>query len=140
MRERWLQRHNILLVEDELDFARIMKMRLESNGYEVSIAEDTYRGTQEAIRGDYDLIILDLMMPAGGGFTLLERIKKLPAKESIPVMILTSSDLDEDAEKAKMLGADAFVLKTTRAEIIMELVKKLIINKMKYHVMILEAE
>ena len=131
-----MQQHKILLVEDELDFARIMKMRLESNGYEVSIAEDTYRGTQEAIRGDYDLIILDLMMPAGGGFTLLERIKKLPSKESIPVMILTSSDLDEDAETAKMLGVDAFVLKTTRAEIIIELIEKLITKESKYHAMI----
>ena len=123
----------ILIVEDELDFARIMKMRLEATGYEVAVAEDAYQGTHEAIKGDYDLIILDLMMPAGGGFALLKRLKKLPTKESIPVMILTSSDLDEDEEEAKMLGADAYVLKTTRAEIIMELIQRLIKKKSEFH-------
>ena len=120
------EKKKILIVEDESDFAKIVKMRLESEGYEVSVAEDAYRGTQEALRGDHDLIILDLKMPAGGGFSILKRIRNLPAKASIPVAILTSSDLDEDADEAKHLGADAFILKTTRAEIMIDVIKKLI--------------
>lgn len=120
------EKKKILIVEDENDFAKIVKMRLESEGYEVSIAEDAYQGTHEALKGDHDLIILDLKMPAGGGFSILERIRNLPAKASVPVAILTSSDLDEDAEEAKQLGADAFMLKTTRAEIMLDVFQKLI--------------
>lgn len=116
----------ILIVEDEKDFAKIIKMRLESEGYEVSVAEDAYQGTHEAVKGDHDLIILDLKMPAGGGLSILKRIRKIPTKASIPVAILTSSDLDEDAEEAKQLGADAFILKTVRIEIILDVIQKLI--------------
>ena len=65
----------ILIVEDEIDFAKMVKLRLQAVGYDVYIAGDAYTGTQQIIKNDYDLIILDLMMPAGGGFSLLERIR-----------------------------------------------------------------
>jgi CheY-like chemotaxis protein len=57
----------ILLVEDELEFAQLLKDRLEMAGYLVSIATDAYAGTKAIIKEDFDLMVLDLMMPAGGG-------------------------------------------------------------------------
>ena len=90
------------------------------------MAEDAYQGTHEAVQGEYDLIILDLKMPAGGGFALLRRIRNLPAKSQLPVMIFTSSDLDEDEEVAKTLGADAFMLKTTKTTIMLDVIQKLL--------------
>ena len=92
----------ILIVEDEIDFAKMVKLRLQSVGYDVQIAGDAYTGTQEIIKNDYDLIILDLMMPAGGGFSLLERIRKIPTKTMVPVVIVTGKTINgEDREKAK---------------------------------------
>lgn len=120
------EKKKILIVEDEQDFAKIVRMRLESEGYEVYVAEDAYQGTHEAVQGEYDLIILDLKMPAGGGFALLRRIRNLPAKSQLPVMIFTSSDLDEDEEEAKTLGADAFMLKTTKTTIMLDVIQKLL--------------
>ncbi len=105
-------RKKILLVEDELDFAKMVMMRLEAAGYDVTIASDTYQGTQAILKGSPDLIILDLMMPAGGGFTLLERVRKFPAKAAIPVIILTGKTItEEDKEKAKSLGVSAIFTK-----------------------------
>ena len=92
----------ILIVEDEIDFAKMVKLRLQSVGYDVQIAGDAYTGTQEIIKNDYDLIILDLMMPAGGGFSLLERIRKIPTKTMVPVVIVTGKTINgEDREKAE---------------------------------------
>ena len=93
------EKRKILVVEDEMDFAKMVKMRLESVGYKVFIAGDTYSGTQEVIRGNYDLIVLDLMMPAGGGFSLLERIRRIPSKAMIPVVILTGRQIDEELKR-----------------------------------------
>jgi len=89
------EQKKILIVEDEPKYAKMVKMRLESAGYRVAVALDTYAGTQAALHEEHDLIILDLMMPAGGGFALLERIRKFPDKAEIPVVILTGKRIDE---------------------------------------------
>lgn len=93
------EKKKILIVEDERDFAKMVKMRLESAGYEVSVAMDAYQGTQAVIKNDFDLIVLDLMMPAGGGLAMLERIRKIPAKTMIPVVILTGKTIDDETKE-----------------------------------------
>lgn len=96
----------ILIVEDEPRFAAMVKLRLELLGYEVSLAEDTDSGIQKIFRSDYDLFILDLMLPGGGGFSILENIQKNPRKARIPVVILTGKTIDaavnEKIEKYKI--------------------------------------
>ena len=102
----------VLIVEDEMAFAKTVKLRLESEGYEVIVAGDAYTGTQVIIKQDLDLIILDLMMPAGGGFSLLDRIRKIPNKVTIPVVILTGKTIDEEVmEKAKVYDVAEVVSK-----------------------------
>jgi DNA-binding response OmpR family regulator len=97
------QKKKILIVEDELDFAAMVKLRLELTGYDVSIAEDADNGLQKVMDEKFDLIVLDLMIPAGGGFSLLERIKDLPDKASIPVVVLTGKTIDADVKA--LIGA-----------------------------------
>jgi len=102
----------ILVIEDELEYAELVKVRLEMVGYEVTIAVDAYSGTQEIIKGDFNLIVLDLMMPAGGGFSILERMRKIPGKSMIPVVILTGQYIDNEVkEKAKNLKVSAILSK-----------------------------
>ena len=106
----------ILVVEDELGFAKMVKLRLESIGYAVTIAGDAYTGTQEIIKNEFNLIVLDLMMPAGGGFSLLERIRKIPTKADIPVVILTTSKAEEDILKTYDNHANCYVTKPVNME------------------------
>jgi CheY-like chemotaxis protein len=102
----------ILIVEDNMDFAKIVKILMESLGYEVLIAVDTYLGTERVLKSDPDLVILDLEMPAGGGFVLLERIRQFPDKSSLPVVILTAKRLtEEERDKLKSLGVSAIYSK-----------------------------
>lgn len=92
------ERKKVLIVEDEPSFARMVGMRLESAGYEVHIAADAYTGTREILQGDYQLMILDLMMPAGGGFAILERIHNFPSKCTLPVVIMTGKTIDDEVK------------------------------------------
>jgi DNA-binding response OmpR family regulator len=93
------EKKQIIIIEDEIQFAKMVKLRLESEGYNVHIATDAYAGTQEILKKNFDLIILDLMMPAGGGFSILERINKFPGKSIIPVIILTGKNLDNQVRE-----------------------------------------
>jgi len=90
------EQKKILIIEDELDFAKTVKMRLAASGYSVDMAYDAYSGTQKIVQNEYDLIILDLGMPAGGGFSILKRISLFPEKSIIPVIILTGRTIDQN--------------------------------------------
>ena len=109
------QKKKILIVEDELKFAEMVKTRLELEGFDVTVSMDIYShsvdaasSTREVLRGDHDLIILDLMMPAGGGFELLKTIRNYVTKKNIPVIILTGKILDQEIiEKANKYKVSA---------------------------------
>ena len=92
----------ILIIEDEKDFARMVKLRLSIEGHDCEIVGDTENGIAAIMNNNYNLIILDLMMPGGGGFVLLDQIRKKPEKLSIPVVILTGKTLN--AEVKTMIG------------------------------------
>jgi DNA-binding response OmpR family regulator len=89
----------ILVVEDEIQFAEMIKLRLEITGYSVSIATDTNEGISKIKNNSYDLIILDLMMPGGGGMTLLEAIKDYPNKAAVPAIIVTGKTVTAELKK-----------------------------------------
>ena len=117
----------IIIVEDEFDFAKMVKLRLESVGYEVHIAGDAYQGTQMIIKEEYDLIVLDLMMPAGGGFALLERIRILPKRSTTPVIIMTGKRIDDNLKsKAEELNASAIFSKPYNSTEFVKKIKSLV--------------
>ena len=89
----------ILVVEDELQFAGMIKLRLELTGHSVSIATDTNQGILKIQNNPYDLLILDLMMPGGGGIALLEAIKTHPEKAAIPVIIVTGKTITAELKE-----------------------------------------
>ncbi|MCX6354153.1 MAG: response regulator [Candidatus Aureabacteria bacterium] len=99
----------ILIIEDEPDFSKVLAKVLFSRGYEVMVAADAYHGIQSAYQYLPDLIILDVMLPAGGGFSVL-RNKKLSSKISpIPVLALTAKRDENLRESALGEGADAYM-------------------------------
>ena len=119
----------ILIVEDEVEFAKMVKLRLQSVGFEVSLASDVQVGTQKMMEEDWDLLVLDLMMPGGGGFSLLERVHQHPEKARIPVIILTGKTVDEYVRnKAEAYHISYIVMKPYESKACVEKIKSVVSN------------
>ena len=116
----------ILVIEDNSAFRKIMKMRLESAGYQTQTAEDGLTGLNMARKDMPDLIVSDLMLPNMDGHHICRMLKFDSRYQNIPFIILTSRDLEEDAEIAKECRADAFIVKTTKAPVILDIIGKLL--------------
>jgi DNA-binding response OmpR family regulator len=100
----------ILIVEDDENIAKALSIRLKNAGYEVSVAPDALAGVENAVKKVPDLVLLDISLPAGNGFTVAERIQSL-IPTSTPLIFLTASKKPGLREKAKELGAAAFFQK-----------------------------
>ena len=101
----------ILVVEDELDAAKILVKRLTNEGFEVSVATDAYQGTSAIFKEKIDLVILDLMLPAGGGMSVLKNVKENPQKAYIPIVVLTGMKDDKVKNEVLGMGADSYLEK-----------------------------
>lgn len=84
-----MAKERILIVEDEVELAEMYKLRLEMEGYQVELAHDGIIGSEKATTGDYDLIILDLLLPKKSGQEIYEEIKQSKNK-TVPVIVLTA--------------------------------------------------
>ncbi|MEY2530639.1 MAG: hypothetical protein QOI96_724 [Verrucomicrobiota bacterium] len=100
----------ILIVEDDENIAKALSIRLKNAGYEVSVAPDALTGVENAVRKVPDLVLLDISLPAGDGFTVAERIQSL-IPTATPLIFLTASKKPGLRDKAKELGAAAFFQK-----------------------------
>ena len=98
----------ILLVEDEEKLARMVELELRYEGYEVEKAFDGRTGLERALAGDFDLILLDIMLPALSGMEVLRRLRK---ERQTPVILLTARDAVVDKVSGLDAGADDYVTK-----------------------------
>jgi CheY-like chemotaxis protein len=101
----------ILIVDDDQDIRRLLGIRLKANGHEPVFAGDAISAVNQARNEQPDLILLDLMMPAGDGYLVIERLKAMPALEGIPVIVVSALDPDTQEEKLAASGADAYFRK-----------------------------
>ena len=100
---------SILLIEDNRDYAATLSTNLEREGYDVTVAANGVDGLALAKRDEPDLIILDLMLPAMNGFTVLQRLRD-EGREA-PVLIMTALSTEEEKLRGFGLGADDYVVK-----------------------------
>jgi DNA-binding response OmpR family regulator len=98
----------ILIIEDEQVIAEVEKDYLEANGYEVEIEASGDVGLKKAIREDYDLILLDLMLPKTDGFEICRQVRKV---KNIPILMVSAKKEDIDKIRGLGLGADDYVIK-----------------------------
>jgi len=98
----------ILVIEDERKLARYLQQGLGENGYVVDIAHDGIDGKHLATEGDYDLVLLDVMLPGVDGFGVLSALRKV---KSTPVLMLTARDKVEDRVRGLENGADDYLVK-----------------------------
>jgi len=101
----------ILIVDDDPDIRLGMNVRLRANHYDTFFAADALSSVAEARKHEPDLIILDLGLPAGDGFVVMERLKKIPALAVIPVIVISARDVRVNRERAIKAGAKTFLQK-----------------------------
>jgi CheY-like chemotaxis protein len=100
----------ILIVEDERPLAHALELKMAHEGYETKVASTGTEGLKEATDNDYDIILLDLILPEIDGFTILEGLKD---KKKKPVIIVLSNlGQDEDRKKAAEYGAKEYLVKS----------------------------
>ena len=116
----------ILVIDDMPNIVTMVKARLEASGYEVITALDGQQGLTYANAEKPDLIILDIVMPAGGGYSVYTRLRMSPKTRSVPVIFLTAKDKPEDVARAYKLGAEYFVKKPYKPEMLLGTVKKVL--------------
>jgi DNA-binding response OmpR family regulator len=112
-----MQKAKILLVEDEKNFGIVMRDYLQMNGFSVSWCEDGLQGLAQFQKENYDLCIVDVMMPKMDGFTLVEEIRK--SNTQIPVLFLTARSMKEDMLRGYRLGADDYIIKPFDTELLL---------------------
>lgn len=100
----------ILIIEDERPLAHALELKMTHEGYETTVASTGKVGLEEASKGIYDLILLDLILPEIDGFTILEALKQ---KNLSPVIIVLSNlGQDEDRKKAGEFGVKNYLVKS----------------------------
>jgi len=98
----------ILIVEDESSISDFIKDELEYEGYDVCIKDDGREGLEEALKNEYDLIILDIMLPSMNGFEICRRIKRIKVT---PIIMLSAKSTVIDKVNGLKLGADDYISK-----------------------------
>jgi len=101
----------ILFVEDEASLQRAIGESLKKVGYEVLSATDGQQAMEQIKSQDFDLIVLDIVLPKVDGFEVLKKIKSDPEKKDIPVLVLTNLETSGDVQKALELGATNYLVK-----------------------------
>ena len=99
---------NILIVEDESGIARFLELELTHEGYAVDKAADGRTGLDMALAGEYDLILLDVMLPGLNGLEVLRRLRN---ESGVPVIMLTARDAVMDKVSGLDMGANDYITK-----------------------------
>ncbi len=117
----------ILLVEDDPNFGTVLKDYLAMNDYTVTHAKNGMEGFEKFKKDDFDLCILDVMMPYKDGFTLAKEIRE--KNEDIPIIFLTAKAMKEDVLKGYKVGADDYLNKPFDSEVLLMKIKAIIQRK-----------
>jgi len=114
----------LLVIEDETSIARILQLELEHEGYTVGRAEDGRKGLEMALSGEWDLVLLDVMLPGLNGIEVLRRIRS--SGSQIPVVLLTARDTVPDKVSGFETGANDYVTKPFAMEELLARIRNLL--------------
>lgn len=103
--------HKVLVVDDSLNTREIEKTILEAYGYQVETARDGVDGYEKAMEGTYDIIVSDLEMPRLNGFGMIEKLRQESKYSTIPIVIVTSRENENDKRRGIEVGANAYIIK-----------------------------
>jgi two-component system, OmpR family, alkaline phosphatase synthesis response regulator PhoP len=101
----------VLVCDDERHIVRLIQVNLERQGYQVVTAFDGKEGLEKIRAEKPDLVVLDVMMPYMDGFEVLKTLRREPATETLPVIMLTAKAQDKDVFEGYHYGADMYLTK-----------------------------
>ena len=110
----------ILIVEDEKKISQVIQVNLMMAGYACDIASDGEEGLQKALKGDYDLILLDLMLPKRDGFSVCREVRKTL---DTPIIMVTAKEELDDKIMGLEIGADDYVTKPFSIKLLLARIK-----------------
>lgn len=123
------EKAKLILVEDDSFLREIIYKRLVQEGFFVTPVEDGEKAIEEMGKGNFDLMLLDIILPGINGFEILERIRNSDdeKEKNMPIIMLSNLGQDEDIDKAMDLGANNYLVKAhfTTDEIIDKIKKEL---------------
>lgn len=115
---------NIFMVEDDRNFGTVMKSYLEINGFDVTWVQDGADASKTYKTGDYNLCILDVMLPNIDGFQIGRKIKEVTP--DVPLIFLTAKTLKDDILEGYEIGADEYITKPFDSEILIAKIKAIL--------------
>ncbi|MGA8763630.1 MAG: response regulator [Candidatus Sulfotelmatobacter sp.] len=118
-----MMKPKILVVDDDPDLLRALRLRLRAKNCEISTAADGYSAIAAAQKERPDLIILDIGLPAGDGFVVLERLQNSDQLAGIPVIVLSARDPHGNQQRALKAGATMFFQKPVDNEELMHMIR-----------------
>ena len=110
------QKFNLLVVEDDHNLGILLEEFLKLHNYDVTLCRDGVEGYHAFNRGNFDMCLVDIMMPKKDGFTLAEEIRE--KNTEIPIVFLTARSLKEDKIKGFKIGADDYITKPFSMEVL----------------------
>ena len=112
----------ILVIDDDIDWLNVFSVRLQYVGYQIFTMFDTLQAKRKVAEIKPDAILLDIMMPAGGGLSILEYIRKNTDTFSTPVIVITGKTDESVKKEAERLGISGYYIKPINSE---QILKKL---------------
>ncbi len=116
----------ILLVEDEQSLAKLVKQRLEKEGFEVEVTSDGEEALNLSSSFAPDLIILDIMLPGIGGYEVCSRLRTTKITKNTPIIMFTARGGDMDKAMGFQCGANDYIVKPYDPKILLEKIRNLL--------------
>lgn len=106
-----MTKKKILIVEDDQDMRRALNVRLRANNYDTAFASDAIEALSVAKKEQPDLVLLDLGLPGGDGFMVMDRMKDIASLSCLPVIVVSARNQEGNKDRALSAGAEAFFQK-----------------------------
>ena len=106
-----MERKKILLIEDEVKLARFVELELKYEGYDVTTCHDGRVGMEMITNQEFDMVLLDLMLPEEDGISILKKLRQAPQTARLPILLLTAKSSEYDKVLGLDSGADDYVAK-----------------------------
>ena len=113
----------ILVIEDDADIRMLLKVRLGNEGYDTAFAWDAVTALTIVRKEEPDLIILDIGLPGGDGWVVMERLQTLAPFAMIPIIVVSAQPTEPNAERATAAGAHSFIEKPFEMETVLVAVR-----------------
>ena len=104
-------RKKVLLIDDDAVLSRLISVRLRGAGYDVAVACDGVQSISAVRRERPDVILLDIGLPGGDGYTVLKRLKAIVHVSAVPIIVVSGRAAETDAERMLAAGADDYFQK-----------------------------